>query len=123
LKPTKLYRAVKPWTPIHPDPLTLKKGDIVWVQREDNEYIGFAWCDFRGRSGWVPFDKIGLIDDVRGTMKADYTSRELTLCLGDEVRGSTIVSGWLWAERVGTGEEGWVPLNSLKEINSDKVQQ
>ena len=65
----------------------------------------------------MPLDIIDLVDDARGRMKEDYSSKELTLAVGDIVRGSKVLSGWVWAERVGTGEYGWVPMNALEVIN------
>jgi hypothetical protein len=118
LKPTKLYRAIKAYKPRDTEVLTLRKGDVVRIEREDNEYEGFAWCDSGGKYGWVPLDIIELIDDIRGSLKEDYSSRELAVNLRDVVKGYTIVSGWLWAKKVGTWEEGWVPLNCIKEIES-----
>ena len=64
-------------------------------------------------------DIIDLVDDARGRMKEDYSSKELTLAVGDIVRGSKVLSGWVWAERVGMGEFGWVPLNALEIIESN----
>ena len=118
MKPTKLYRAIKAYKPRDNEILTLKKGDVVRIEREDNEYKGFAWCESGGKYGWVPLDIIELIDDIRGRLKDDYSSRELAVNLRDVVKGYTIVSGWLWAKKVGTWEEGWVPLNCIKEIES-----
>ena len=65
-------------------------------------------------------DIIDLVDDARGRMKEDYSSKELTLAVGDMVRGSKILSGWVWAERVGNGEVGWVPINRLEVFDSAK---
>ena len=118
MKQPKLYKAIRPWTPKHPEALTLKKGNIVWVEREDNEYSGFAWCEYHGRSGWVPFDVLDLIDDTRGRLKEDCISKELVLAVGDELKGSKIISRWIWVQNVRTGEEGWVPLNCIEELDS-----
>ena len=65
-------------------------------------------------------DIIDLVDDARGRMKEDYSSKELALAVGDIVRGSKVLSGWVWAERVGTGEMGWVPIDSLDVLDSSK---
>ncbi len=115
------YIAVKPWSPRYPDPLILKKGDFVRCEREENEYGGFGWCEKGGKWGWVPLDIVEIIEDVRGRLKQDYSSKELALAIGDKVCGSKIVSRWLWATRVGTGEEGWVPLDRVEEIASAGV--
>jgi hypothetical protein len=39
-----VYRAIKPWVPRDREPLILKKGEFVNIEREDNQYKGFAWC-------------------------------------------------------------------------------
>ena len=89
----------------------LKKGDIVRVEREENEYEGFAWCENGGEFGWVTFESFEILDDIRGRMKEDYTSRELELSVGDEVRGFKIVSGLVWAKGWdGRGRGGAVEL-------------
>ena len=64
-------------------------------------------------------DIIDLVDDARGRMKENYSSKELTLAVGDIVRGSKVLSGWVWAGRVGTGEMGWVPIEVILLADSD----
>ena len=118
VKESTIYRAVKSWIPKHKEPLVLEKGEIVRIEREDNEYKGFAWCERGGKYGWVPFEIIELIDDNRGRVKEDYSSRELELSIGDELKGSKKISGWILGERIRSGEVGWVPLSCIKELSS-----
>ena len=114
VKESTIYRAVKSWIPKHKEPLVLEKGEIIRIEREDNEYKGFAWGERGGKYGWVPFEIIELIDDNRGRVKEDYSSRELELSIGDELKGSKKISGWILAERIGSGEVGWVPLSCIQ---------
>jgi hypothetical protein len=73
MKPAKVYRAIKAYTPKNQEPLILKKGDFVRVEREDNEYEGFAWCGSYGR--WVPRESCSRVDEVRACFDDVYYSR------------------------------------------------
>jgi hypothetical protein len=98
-------------------PLEVKQGDELKFERRPTEYAGWIWCiSPDGVSAWVPESWV----KVRGekcVMQRDYVSREAKLVQGDEVSAVTIESGWAWV-RNAAGEEGWVPLGCLEEIDT-----
>jgi len=109
----KIYKALKPCKPKDAKPLVLKSGDLVRVDREENDYKGWYFCERGGIAGWVPAEDLELIEDVMGRAKRDYSSKELELEVGDEVVAGRVVGRWVWGEKVRTGEIGWVDVGGL----------
>lgn len=139
------YRVVEAYASQYPEPITFTAGTMLTVGKRDDGPEGWHdwfFCHAPGQAGgWVPEAIIGPIETMApASMVAptdtppahpgpadstqppvfaralqDYTARELSVDVGDIVSGSRHLGGWLWADRHGTGESGWVPLANLVE--------
>lgn len=48
-----------------------------------------------------------------GVTTVAYTTKEMTVAVGDTVIGYTELNGWIWCVRESDGQSGWVPKNCL----------
>lgn len=97
------------------NPVRGEAGDELQVGRSD-DWSGheWRWCtDGRGRRGWVADEALDVRGE-RGVLRRDFDAVELTVSAGDQVFGSEIVAGWLWATDA-DGESGWLPLEVVEE--------
>jgi hypothetical protein len=95
--------------------LAARKGDLLRVEREDDEWPGWVWCvDEAGVGSWVP-DPYLARDGERARLLVDYDATELTVCAGDVLALQHEVNGWWWATAV-SGAQGWVPAAKLEHI-------
>jgi hypothetical protein len=108
-------RVITAWEVKNPDPLDGQAGETLTVGEEDTEWPGWVWCtDTRGKSAWVPVEYI-VPCGATGTLKCDYTAREMRVEVGDEVRLHKLESGWYWATG-DSGESGWIPASHIEII-------
>lgn len=100
-------RVQKAYRAVYPDPITLRAGDELTVERRDDEYPTFLWCTATrtGKSGWVPDAYLDL-SRVLPTALCDYDAAELSVEVGDELVVLDELGGWVWCRRT-TGELGW----------------
>lgn len=114
------HRVVKPHVSEYPEPITFSAGISLAVgERYEGPEGWDDWffCSAPGQScGWVPGQVIGAVEAGIATALEDYTARELTVDAGDVVIGTRRLNGWLWADRQGTPDSGWVPLANLEDI-------
>ncbi|MFQ5833938.1 MAG: SH3 domain-containing protein [Candidatus Thorarchaeota archaeon] len=98
-------------------PLVIKGGESVEGEERETEWEGWLFCrNDAGVHGWVPKAYLNPESDSnRFQSIQDYTSRELTVRLGDEIIVMSEESGWAWA-RTSLGDEGWVPLNKIEDL-------
>lgn len=100
---------------IYHDPLVLHNGETVTVGRRDTQWPGFLWCtNAAGKGGWVPesyFDCSG----ETGVANRDYTARELTAGVGEELIIYYEESGWFWCANQ-QGQSGWIPAENVEII-------
>jgi hypothetical protein len=106
-------RLLKSYTAQYPDPITLRKGDLVSLGKRDTEFPGWVWATSPadGRSGWVPEKYLAERGDQAEALR-DYSARELTAREGDIVTVLEEVLGWALV-RAGSGATGWVPQDHL----------
>lgn len=116
--PSALYEVIRPHVSEFPDPIRLRRGDVVTVGPEydgPEGWSGWILCGIAGQQdGWVPAQVIAVTQPGMGIMTEDYSARELTTAAGDRLTGTRIVNGWLWASRLSDGATGWVPLEMLR---------
>jgi len=96
----------------YPDPLELRMGQEVTPGRQDTRWAEYTWCtDASGKGGWVPRS---FLESESGIcrLRRDYTSRELTVAVGEEVMVGEEAGGWFWAQSL-AGDSGWVPAEYL----------
>lgn len=115
----KWYVVGKDHTSEYPEPITLEKGAPLCVgeaYRGPEGWDNWLFCESPGqKGGWVPAQIIEIVNDKAGRALEDYTARELNVRRGDLLLGSRILNGWVWCEKAGHPESGWVPLGNLEE--------
>lgn len=110
----KRYVAREDYAVCYPDPIILKKGDAVSIEKwETNpEWLGWAFCvDARGIKGWVS-QKYLDVTGATAIATADYEATELAVSAGESLESSKEEFGWAWV-RNSLGKEGWVPTEVL----------
>jgi hypothetical protein len=118
LRPRPVGRVTTARETSYPDPLKVVEGENVEVGKRDEEWTGFLWCaNPAGKGGWVPEDYVEPSGDV-GVMRCDYTARELTISVGEELALHKSESGWYWATNK-EGESGWVPVNHIELVEGE----
>jgi uncharacterized protein YgiM (DUF1202 family) len=109
------YRVVKEHRPEGHDPLVVTKGERLRFERKPTQWKGWVWCTSRsGKSGWAPEPWL-TVEGGFCVFARDYDATELSLNVGQEVRGDLSVSEWLWV-RDEEGKTGWVPLECLEKV-------
>jgi len=53
----------------------------------------------------------------RGHVREDCTAKELNARQGEMLLGSRTLNGWIWCERSGGSESGWISLACLQEAS------
>lgn len=100
--------------PTYPDPIRLRPGDAVLVQRRDEDWPEFLWCvAVDGREGWVPQRVLEAseLDASTARARAAYDARELAIAAGDVLALEGEAGGWWWARHADGGDDaraGWV---------------
>jgi len=56
------------------------------------------------------------IEKQKGIVKENYSAKELNINVGEKVIKIKELNGWGWVKRELNNEEGWLPLEILKEI-------
>lgn len=112
----KTYIIIKEHISSFPDPITLKKGDIVLAGAEYSDNPDWPyWVECKtkhGKTGWVPRQYLKMHDNS-ATILCDYSANELNVQIGDEITIHKCENGWAWATEA-SGEFGWVPLSNIK---------
>jgi hypothetical protein len=102
-----------------PDPISLRKGDIVEIGERSNEEEWANWImsKFKDKSGWVPEQIIKVINNKQGVIIEDYTANELTVSEGDIIVSNRELNGWIFGYNTRREREmGWVPKENVEEI-------
>ena len=110
----KVYRVIENYEVCYPNPIVLKKGDIVTIEKwETNpDWLGWAFCvDIRGIKGWVSQKYLNAMGPS-ATAVADYEATELAVTAGEKVESEKEEFGWAWVKN-SRGSKGWVPLKAL----------
>jgi hypothetical protein len=111
------YITVKEWIPVYKNPITLIKGDLVKIGREDDQWKGWIWCQTKDNSGWVPKQIIKFTGEDNGEVTEDYVAREIDVDAGEEILEIKELNGWIWGRHEKTNKEGWLPKEILKPSN------
>ena len=109
-------RVIEDYQTPYPDPIQVKAGDEVTVDRnKKTDILGWVWCTNQaGKSGWVPKAYI----DLRGNaakMRCDYTAIELTIHFGEILTVYKMESSFYWAANP-AGQQGWVPMANVEPL-------
>ncbi|MGD8782186.1 MAG: SH3 domain-containing protein [Ignavibacteria bacterium] len=98
------------------EPIYIKKGETVKVGEEysgNPNWKNWRWCENNfGKKGWVP-EQILAINGSSGKALSDYSAKELSVLVGDELLVYNKLNGWAWCEKM-FGEFGWVPLRNIR---------
>ena len=98
------------------DPIALRQGDIVQVQRADAEFVEWLWCRGPdGKEGWVHRSFLSA-SSGHATAISDYSAKELTASEGERGRLLEVLDGWALVELEGS-RVGWVPERVLHTSN------
>jgi len=101
-----------------PDPLSVHTGDIVALDGREEAWDGhpewtYLFCvGHNGKSGWVPADLIAR-DGDKGTVRADYDTRVISVTAGETLIVERAAYGWLWCIN-DRGASGWVPARDVE---------
>ena len=116
------YLVIQDHTSEYPEPITFEKGAPLSVGEKHEGPEGWEnwiFCESPGqKGGWVPAQIIEIITDKTARAREDYTARELDVQKGELVIGTRVLNGWVWCEKSGSSESGWVPLEILQEAPS-----
>ncbi|WP_369903234.1 SH3 domain-containing protein [Bacillus manliponensis] len=105
----------------YPNPISLKKGEKVKVYHTyvgEEDWKNWVFCeDEYGRKGWVPKQIIATKQGEIGIILEAYIAKELDVGIDEVLIKIRELNGWMWCEKIGTKEQGWVPKSNIKEIN------
>jgi hypothetical protein len=114
-KPKSHCRVVAPYQSAFPNPLLIRKGEILAVERRETEWSGWLWCtDSEGLGGWVPETYVECNGSTCRALR-DYDATELTVYAGDELEILEEAGGWLWCV-TDRGEKGWVLGENVERL-------
>ncbi len=101
--------------------LQLSVGDVVDVGERDTQWPEFVFVATAQGTGWVPARHLS-VTEGRGLALEPYDTTELATSAGDllAVVNEDLLSGWLWCRSV-EGDEGWVPINTLRSSDATDV--
>lgn len=117
----RLFRVLQSRRTDYPEPIVLKKGEMVMVGEEykgKGTWKGWIWCESPAGKGWVPYQIIEMISDSIGKVKEDYIATEMNVEKDELIEGDKELNGWVWGRNVTKNEYGWVPLEILKKEDS-----
>lgn len=112
-------RVIKDYQISSIDPFSVQANELFDVSEKIDFWNGnsdwiWIWCtDQRGKSGWVPKNRMHInSDNITAITSSIYSALELTVAAGDELKVTEEESGWLWCvDR--RGNHGWVPLEHV----------
>lgn len=114
----KKFIVISSWESTYPNPIILKAGDEVIVDKsiiDDNpEWCGWVWCISANNSGWVPHQIIvmkGALSDnqFKAEITTDYSANELSVEVGEVLEGDQSLNDWTWCHKIDDIVWGWVP--------------
>ena len=112
------YRVKKDYVSPYPNALEIRVGETLAVSDKKSEWAGWLWCtNSDRRSGWIPESRVERTGD-RCRVLRDFTTRELSVRIGERLVAEREESGWLWCvnERQ---QSGWVPQDHLEELKPE----
>jgi SH3-like domain-containing protein len=108
------------YTAQYSDPIALRRGDAVQVQRADAEFTEWLWClGPDEKEGWVHHSFLSQ-SSGRAVAICDYSAKELTVAVGERGRMIRALDGWAFVEVDGS-RVGWVPVQVLDTSTSNQA--
>lgn len=108
---------IKPYKTNYKNPLKLKAGECVKIEKKETEpdWRGWVFCvDSRGIYGWISERCLDRSGDTAVVVK-DYDGTEKIKVYFEEC-------GWAWC-RNQRKMRGWVPTKNLKWVGDEKNRQ
>ncbi|MCP5464412.1 MAG: hypothetical protein H7A33_05235 [Deltaproteobacteria bacterium] len=111
------HKVISSYTSAYPDPLNLKKDDLVTTLHEDSEWPGWikCICEKTKKQGWIPKIYLNRLNHNQAVLNCDYLAKELTVHKDETVTTLLEESGWIWCKNQ-KGEEGWIPKRNLDKL-------
>ena len=92
----KYCKVIAKYISAFPEPLLLKRGELLRVENKKSEWPGWVWCISNdGKKGWIPKSYLKL-KGKQYIMIHDYDATELTVSKGQELiieKEETAISG------------------------------
>lgn len=113
------YRVSKAWQASYPEPIEVAAGAPLYLTGRRDVWDGHVWLWARngaGQEGWVPDDLVSA--DPPHIALRDYTARELTCQIGEDLIAEQISHGWAFCRSAARTASGWVPLVHLQRIDT-----
>jgi len=114
------YIVIKSHRSEYPEPICLKKGEIITIGEEyegPEDWKNWHFCTTPTHpGGWVPAQIIELLDASTGKVMEDYNAFELDVDAGERLRGLRELNGWVWCQSSAKSLAGWVPLENLEPV-------
>jgi len=110
---------IQKWKTNYPNLILLKQNDVVEIMEKQNnnpKWKNWIFCKKKDKLGWVPSQIINRIENQKGIVKENYSAKELNINKGEKVIKIKELNGWGWVIRELNNEEGWLPMEILKEI-------
>ncbi|WP_257254843.1 MULTISPECIES: SH3 domain-containing protein [unclassified Endozoicomonas] len=111
----KTVKVIEDYKACYPDPVTFSKGDHLTLGKSDNEFPGWIWVTATsGKEGWAPLPLIRRLNQKQGMALEDYTARELSVSMGEDLIIVREINAWAWVENQ-QKQMGWVPISKFAE--------
>ena len=100
-----------------PNPISFSQGEKVKLGRTDTEYTGWiSVTTADGNEGWAPRQYIEATADASvGITKFSYSAFEMNTRMNEQLEVITELNEWCLV-RNGDGQEGWVPVQTVKSM-------
>ncbi|WP_252180020.1 SH3 domain-containing protein [Endozoicomonas sp. 4G] len=111
----KTVKVIEDYQACYPDPVTFSEGDRLMLGKSDDEFPGWIWVTATcGKEGWAPLPLIRRLSQNQGTAIEDYTARELSVSVGEDLKILREINAWAWVENR-QKHMGWVPVSKFVE--------
>ena len=107
-------KVIRTYTSEFPNPLKLKKGDIVIIDHSKDKHLGWKFCKTNKNEGWIPKTYLN-ITGKSAKLNRDYDATELSLKEGQMLEVLCEESGWFWC-KTEDSKYGWYPKEATKAI-------
>ena len=115
----KTYKVIKNRESESLNPIVLKVDEKVIcleVSNSNGEWPNWVFCKTESHEGWVPNQIINKINAEEGIILEAYDAREFDLKVGEVLKTSKELNGWVWGQKMNSNENAWAPLNHLELV-------